>query len=302
MKKTILLFAGLAFLTFKNQAQTVIDIDGNVYNTVTIGTQVWMKENLKVTHYRNGDIIPIVTDNIQWQNLTTGAFCDYDNTPINSTTYGKLYNFYTVSDSRNICPNDWHVPVDSEWTTLTTYLGGDSVAGGKLKETGTTHWDSPNTGADNSSGFTALPGGSHSNDGPFLDLGGYGNWWGSESGTGAWYRVMSFNYKYVYRGSDDKKNGFSVRCVSDFSTNINKININNNIQIYPNPAINKVYIDCAEIKVLKMQVFNIIGDCVFQSVLTSGTNEVDISSLTTGIYVIRLTGADWTIQRKLIKE
>jgi uncharacterized protein (TIGR02145 family) len=150
-------------VTFKTttdvETNTVTDIDGNIYHTVTIGTQVWMVENLKTTKYRNGDPIPNVTGNA-WAALTTGAYCWYNNDAATyKATYGALYNWYAVADSRNIAPTGWHVPTDAEWTTLTTFLGGESVAGGKLKETGTNHWTSPNTGATNETGFTALPGG-----------------------------------------------------------------------------------------------------------------------------------------------
>ena len=135
---------------------SLTDIDGNDYKTVTIGTQVWMVENLKTTKYNDGTAIPNITDNTSWAALTTGAYCDNINTPSISTTYGRLYNWYAVDNNagtkvasnggKNVCPTGWHVPSDAEWTTLTTYLGGESVAGGKLKETGTTHWQSPNTG------------------------------------------------------------------------------------------------------------------------------------------------------------
>ena len=119
---------------------TVTDIDGNAYHTVAIGKQVWLVENLKVTRYRNGDQIPNVSDNKQWCNLTTGAYCNYNNDANNVTTYGRLYNWYAVHDIRNIAPKGWHVATDVEWKILTDYLGGETIAGGKLKETGTTLW------------------------------------------------------------------------------------------------------------------------------------------------------------------
>jgi len=137
---------------------TMTDIDGNVYETVTIGTQVWMAENLKVTHYRNGNTILHIIDWFSWFTLT-GAYCEYDNDVNNVAVYGRLYNWYAVNDSRYIAPVGWHVPSDAEWLTLVDYLGGDTVADGKMKEIGTTHWVSPNTGATNESGFSALPGG-----------------------------------------------------------------------------------------------------------------------------------------------
>ena len=140
---------------------TLTDQDGNVYKTIVIGNQTWMAENLRTTKYRDGSPIPNVTEITAWGNLTTGAYCNYNNTTSADTiaTYGRLYNWYAAIDSRNIAPTGWHVPNDAEWETLIYYLGGYSVVGGKMKETGTTHWISPNTGATNESGFTALPSG-----------------------------------------------------------------------------------------------------------------------------------------------
>ncbi len=195
---------------------SITDIDGNTYKTVTIGTQTWMAENLKVTKYNDGIAIPNVTDNTAWRELTTGALCDYDNTPSNSETYGKLYNWHAVNTGK-LCPTGWHVPSDAEWTELTDYLGGTSDAGGKLKETGTTHWNSPNTGATNETGFTALPGGYRDLDGTFHDFGYYGHWWSAPEGNAvnAWTRAMIYNYSDVLRGSNDMELGFSVRCLRD---------------------------------------------------------------------------------------
>jgi uncharacterized protein (TIGR02145 family) len=206
---------------------TVTDIDGNVYKTVTIGTQVWMAENLKVTHYRNAknlkvihnpdDAIPNVTDGATWMSLTTGAYCDYNNDVNNAATYGRLYNWYAVTDSRNIAPVGWHVPTDAEWQTLIDYLGGDAVAGGKMKEAGFAHWSSPNTGATNESGFTALPGGSRLG-GDYYLLGFDAAYWSStESGSdNAWWRYLVYDYSDIRRSNGpNKHNGFSVHCVMD---------------------------------------------------------------------------------------
>jgi uncharacterized protein (TIGR02145 family) len=196
---------------------TVTDIDGNVYQTVTIGNQVWMAENLKVTHYRNGEAIPNVTDNDTWAGLTTGAYCEYDNDANNVATYGRLYNWYAASDIRNIAPAGWHVPSDIEWQTLVNYLGGDAIAGWKMKESGTVHWSSPNTGATNECGFTALPGGYRGWYGIFADLGNYATYWTSTviSSTYAWYRSMSYDNPEVSRYDSKKHYGFSLRCVKD---------------------------------------------------------------------------------------
>ena len=197
---------------------TVTDIDGNVYQTVQIGDQCWMAENLKVKHYRNGDPILHLTDNVGWTSTSSGAYCAYDNNESNVETYGRLYNWYAVDDSRNIAPGGWHVPTDDEWQTLVDYLGGSSVAGGKLKEAGTEHWNSPNTGATNESGFTALPGGyRYGSNGSYYNMGYGGYFWSSTENYSyyAWYRTLYYGNSEVGRGSSSKQYGFSVRCLRD---------------------------------------------------------------------------------------
>jgi len=192
---------------------TVTDIDGNVYKTIQIGAQIWMAENLKTTKYRNGDPISNVTVDAAWTALDTGAYCWYNNDAITyKATYGAIYNWYTVNDSRNIAPTGWHVPSHAEWTVLTTYLGGESVAGGMLAETGISHWSSPNLNATNSSGFTALPSGLRGNNGSFYDVGG---WWSSTEFTwsDAWYRYLGG--RYIYKDGTNKGDGLSVRCIKD---------------------------------------------------------------------------------------
>ncbi len=207
---------------------TVTDIDGNSYNTVLIGDQCWMQENLKVTHYPNGDTIPHITDNSAWGalgwNNTDDAYCYYDNNM--NSEYGALYSYAAaIGDNwardnavgQGICPEGWHLPTDGEWSALVDYLGGRAVAGGKMKEVGTVHWQSPNAGATNESGFTGLPGGYRNYDGPFNYVGYSGRWW-SATGHGsslAWYRSLSSSHAYVYRSSSHKSNGYSVRCVRD---------------------------------------------------------------------------------------
>ena len=200
---------------------------------VTIGTQIWSSTNLDVTTYRDGTPIPQVTDPTQWASLTTGAWCYYENNTANVTTYGKLYNWYAVAGihdtdsstpNKILAPTGWHIPSDSEWTTLTTFLGGESVAGGKMKSTGTIQagtglWNDPNTAATNASGFSGLPGGSrnYGSDGVFNFIGLIGYWWSSsESGTtGAWNRDLNFSNGSAYRSINPKNNGYSVRCLRD---------------------------------------------------------------------------------------
>lgn len=217
---TAVLFVIIASSCNKNEnepSNIVKDIDGNVYHTINIGTQVWMIENLKTSKFTNGDPIPNITNAKEWSDLTTGAYCDYLNSSGNSTTYGKLYNWYAVNDSRKIAPVGWHVATDAEWATLITYLGGESVAGGKMKETGTTHWKSPNTGATNGSGFLALPSGNRYDTGDFDDIGYSCKWWSStESATdNSYHRYLNYNTSNASRDSFSKTGGASVRCVRD---------------------------------------------------------------------------------------
>jgi uncharacterized protein (TIGR02145 family) len=184
---------------------------------VTICAQVWMQNNLNVTTYRNGESILEVTNASAWGALTTGAYCSYGYNPANDAVYGKLYNWYAVNDPRGLAPTGYHVPTDAEWTTLTTCLGGESVAGGAMKETGTAHWYSPNQDATNSSGFTGLSGGFRTGEGAFNGIPYSGFWWSSsESGsTYAWYRNLNYYDGSAYRSSNFKIYGFSVRCLRD---------------------------------------------------------------------------------------
>lgn len=195
----------------------VMDIDGNGYYSVIIGTQVWMTANLKVTTYRNGDPIPNVAHGEAWGSLTSGAYCDYNNEASNSATYGRLYNWYAVSDPRNVAPPGWHVATQTEWNTLVGFLGGDDVAGGKLKETGITHWQSPNTGATNVTGFTALPGGARGFQNIYANLGTDDSWWTATENDAAtaFGRYVVFSTTSCHWYSVGKENGSHIRCVKD---------------------------------------------------------------------------------------
>jgi uncharacterized protein (TIGR02145 family) len=192
----------------------VSDIEGHIYQTVLIGNQIWMAENLRTATYANGEPIANVTDTT-WTQLSTGAWCHYDNNTANDAIYGKLYNWYTTVDPRGLCPAGWHVPTDAEWTVLTDYLGGESVAGGKMKTI--TGWNAPNTSATNESGFSGLPGGFRSiNTGTFYSVGLSGSWWSSSGSTAlAWYRNLGYNNGNAYRNDNNKRFGLSVRCLRD---------------------------------------------------------------------------------------
>jgi uncharacterized protein (TIGR02145 family) len=207
--------------TIGKPGPNITDSENNTYKTVYIGTQQWMGENLKVSKYSDGTTIPNITDNTQWENNTTGACAYYNNDAANNAKYGKLYNWYAVSKTtngnKNLCPTGWHVPTDAEWTVLQEYLGGNSVAGGKMKEVGITNWISPNTDATNKSLFTGLPGGYRANDGYYYYVGNSGYWWSSAefNTSNAWFRYLYSNSGNAYRVSFSKKNGLSVRCLRD---------------------------------------------------------------------------------------
>lgn len=195
---------------------TVTDIDGNVYHGVIIGTQTWMVENLKTTQFNDGTQIPNVTDNTEWESITTEAYCNYDHSESNAEIYGRLYNWYAVSSGK-LAPEGWHVATDAEWTILIEHVGGLDVAGGRLKEKGITHWTSPNTGADDSYGFKALPGGMRYFNGYFTEINDGAVWWTSseEDDTFAWFRSIDYEGSSIRRDVYGKKDGFSVRCVKD---------------------------------------------------------------------------------------
>ena len=191
----------------------VTDIQGRTYKTIQLGSQVWMAENLATRQYNDGTTIPQVSNPTFWQALTDGALCWYENS---STLYGSLYNWHAVNSGK-LCPAGWHVPTDEEWNTMIAAVGGINIAGGKLKEAGTLHWLTPNTGAENSTGFTAVPGGYRYYTGTFSNSKRYGYWWtGNEStSTNGYVRAMNYSYTYIDRLSFDKRSGASVRCIKD---------------------------------------------------------------------------------------
>lgn len=298
----------LAFFGWNNgaNAQTVTDIDGNVYSTVTIGTQVWMQENLKVTKYNDGSIIgttnPANQDissetNPKYQWVYNG---DDNNLPV----YGRLYTWYSANDSRKVCPVGWHIPTSAEWTTLTNYLGGAGTAGAKLREAGTSHWTSPNTGADNSSGFTALPGGYRHPNGTFNYMGGTGFWWSAtESGAAnASYLSLSYDYNGTISMSNPKNVALSVRCLSDSgATGLNENNNNLQFRLFPNPGSGKFNILIANIFKINflIEIYNPLGEVVLQQ---NNLSEIDLSNSPKGVYFVKVTDGAKTCISKIVVE
>jgi uncharacterized protein (TIGR02145 family) len=202
--------------TDKSQAD-VIDKDGNIYKTVTIGTQVWMAENLKTTKYDNGDQILTTSSDISGESLPKYQWTFGDDVN-NADIYGRLYTWYAATDIRNVCPTGWHVPADGEWETLKSYLGGDSIAGGKLKEKGITHWQTPNIGATNEVGFDVRPGGYRNFSGSFVSLQLSSYIWSSTQNPTpewSWGQRMGYNDGILLRGGYYKQAGASVRCIKN---------------------------------------------------------------------------------------
>ena len=231
MKTCILIFTSFLFITAASFGQqlkdTVVDVDGNMYHTVKIGKQIWMQENLKTTKYSDGSPIPKEPNNAKWKKLTTDAYSDYYDKPKMSKQTGRLYNFYAATSPAKICPAGWHVPSNKEWNTLEEYLDNTvdttitgnlgSDIGGIMKDTGTAHWSAPNTGATNSSHFTALPAGYRNIGGAYLSIGLIGVWWTSseEDKLNASYRFLTYKNSQINRSFVAKNSGLSIRCVRD---------------------------------------------------------------------------------------
>jgi len=198
---------------------TVTDIDENIYKTIKIGDQLWMAENMRVTHYQNGNEIPNIKDSTQWANQTEGAYCNYNNTENLDTiaTFGRLYNWYTTQDTRGLAPKGWRVANSVDWLILIEFLGGDTIASKHLKESGTLHWSGPNN-ADNSSGFTALPGGWRYKNEIFGYIELYSDMWTSSlysETTAPFLFLTTWNDNLVYKGFNFKVNGYSIRCIKE---------------------------------------------------------------------------------------
>lgn len=217
MKNVTVIFLLVPFLlSCHNPAApdiVVVDIDGNEYKTVWLGNQVWMAENLRVTHYRNGDPIPLVVEPSKWSSLTTGARAHYLNGFSNGQMYGNLYNWYAVNDERGLCPLGWRVPDEEDWIELRDFLGGNEIAGGKMKSL--ERWRFPNYGATNESGWTGLPGGYRGGGGGFSFIRERSFWWFTTEagGTQARYGVLAYYDQRASIFTTSKRNGHYVRCV-----------------------------------------------------------------------------------------
>jgi uncharacterized protein (TIGR02145 family) len=329
--KNLILFIALSYFTnfFAQTAGSgMTDIDGNVYATVIIGSQEWVSENLTVSKYNDGTIIPQVTDPTAWANLTTGAWCYYNNDPANGLIYGKLYNYYAVAGihdtiastpNKVLAPIGFHVPTDTNWTDLTDYLGGLLVAGGEIKEIGTAQWMSPNRGATNSSGFTGLSDGFRFDYGFFFGVGSYANWWSSTeytnittNTTDVWIRHLDHDNSAVTRSAALKAIGFSIRLIndtlfSDSPTNIESIETKS-IHMYPNPATDHVVIDLGTLTTSgnwNYTITNTIGQEIKKGEFTTQQTIINLSDISDeGLYLIKIydvSGAYFITKKVQIK-
>lgn len=305
MKTFLLFIVAITALMLQARTQTVKDYDGNMYNTIVIGKQEWMKENLRVTHYRNGVLIPNVIVADQWAKLQKGGRCYYNNdSTANDSIYGALYNWYVVNDTGKICASGWHIPTHEEWTLLENLLGGWEIAGGKMKETGTLHWKTPNNDATNSTGFTGLPGGMRGLGNTFEYLGENGLWWTSTEydASAAWSRYQWYRQAVSDANPVPKNIGLSIRCIRDYPVGSEQGRIQPNIQIYPNPSRGKLTIDLGGRQNFTLTIYNGLGVAVIQKELVNSISEIDVNNLASGLYMVKISNEIMSIGNKLIVE
>lgn len=280
---------------------TLIDIDGNAYPTVLIAGKCWMQENLRTTHCSNNTPIPLTTDTITWDSLTSPGYTSYGGDSNNINTYGILYNGYAAMDPCGICPQGWSIPSDADWTEMVDSLGGEIIGGGPLKET--TGWTGSNTGATNSSGFTAKPGGFRVANGSYDYLGNQARFWTSTMATSqnGWTRVLYFNNATVGRLNYHRKNGLSIRCIQNMMTGMGEIESTPSFQIFPNPASHYLTINVISRGEIDVTIFNSLGKRVYamKSWNDSSIN-VNLSDFNNGVYIVQVEESGQSRTKKLI--
>lgn len=291
MKKVNLLVVMFVFAPLFLFSQTVIDIEGNVYQTVIIGKQLWMAENLKTLTLNNGTPITNITDNTEWGNAVNPAYCFFDNNASYKDTYGALYNWHAVN-TQMLCPTGWHVPTNPEMDSLAIYLGGSPVAGSKMKEVGNAHWTSMNTDATNESGFTALPGGGRIiSTGLFnYALGQYAFFWTATNiSSAAAGRYISYYSGALQLSSSGQQAGMSVRCVNDTAQTTDlKTTYSVSICVYPNPVIEKLNIIISDnSKVFQVKLYDVSGRIVLSKNIAN-IDQIDLTSFNPGYYLLSI--------------
>ncbi len=303
MKINLFILSFLMLNMISVNSQTVTDIDGNVYTTVSIGNQVWLGENLKVTKYNNQDPISLVLDDTQWSTQTQPAYCYYQGVNNNASTYGNLYNWYVIKDARNVCPTGYHVPSITEWEELITFLGGNALAGGKLKEIGFTHWLSPNTGADNSSGFTLLSSGWRANNNGFYENLSYMAYvWSSTSVDAQSSSIILVGYdsQAAYTSDSHILTGLPIRCLKDETSSLDEADNDQPILVYPNPANDVVNIHFSTIDNPTVKLIDAKGQIVLEDTIENATSTFDLSTFGNGVYFIQIEGTTSINRTKIV--
>ncbi len=316
--KTFLFTISFVTTILPSKGQTITDMDGNSYNTVTIGTQIWTKENLKTTKLNDGTLIPNVTTGAAWDALTSPGYCWYNNDPAKykPTDQGALYNWHTVNTGK-LCPTGWHVPSNAEWSVLSDYLtvngygyegSGDDIAKSMASKTGWKQSTVPgapgnNPESNNSSNFSAILSGSRDNmGGIFLSLD-YGvEWWSATeaSTTEAFRRSIAFDRRELFNYAIPKAYGISVRCLKDGATAIHKTDHQYDIIVYPNPTCDMLYIKDIQLTNAFIFIYDIQGRLIKEKKLDS--NKIDISDLIKGMYIIKIIDKSNTYSSKITKD
>jgi len=287
-------------------AQTVTDIDGNVYQTVTIGSQRWMAENLKTTHFSNGVAIATTTTavNNDYNAVYQWAYNDDANlVPV----YGRLYTWPVAIDNRNVCPAGWRVPTDTDWVVLGNFLGGTTVAGAKMKETGTTHWLATDNSVDNSSSFTGLPGGLRGNPMGYSNKGNTGTFWtstaldGGSFPRGICFRLTAANSELT-QGLAVGNCGQSIRCIQNMAVGVESLPQDNGLQLFPNPAGHQLTIRFHAPGDRRLYVYNLEGALLFEKELRNTSEQLDTESLPKGMYLLKVVGKEGVSEHKWLKE
>jgi len=269
----------------------VTDIDGNTYRTVTVGNQVWMAENLRVGRLNNGTPLNLITDGETWKSTPSPAACWYNNDSVNNHIgLGRMYNGFAALNTA-ICPVGWKVPSDLEWGEMVSALGGANVAGGKMKDTGLTFWDIPNTGASNSSGFTGRGGGYRSPiDGSYSFIRQRGGWFVTQRGTSVAFRFLSWSLESTGSGAIDDYSGLSIRCLRERPASVSSGSVHMPLKVYPNPASGATLIDWGNIiHEGTIVVRSMDGRSLIEMTCRNAASaQLDISKLAPGIYVVNI--------------
>ena len=284
-------------------SQTVTDVDGNTYNTVSIGNQIWLTENLKTTKFNNQDPIPLVTDNTLWSTQTEAAYCSYQDDNLLANEYGNLYNWHVLNDIRNVCPTGYHVPSILEWEALIDFLGGAAVAGGKLKEAGLAHWIDPNTGATNSSGFTLLPSGWRAhNNGFYENLTYMAYQWSSTSidALNASIMLVGFDSESCLTSESHKLTGLPIRCLKEETSSIMENQDHLPIMVFPNPANDLISIHCQKNTFHTVKLMDLNGRILLCGKIESDEYSFNISHIPNGCYLIDFEGESATHHQKIM--